>query len=320
MTALAACAAPFVAPHVPSDQFDNHAYSPPTRIHLFDTDGLHAPFIRPLVLKNRLARRYVEDSTRRIPLQWFAHGHLVVTADSAQPLLLFGADAIGRDVFSRVLYGAGLSLGVTLVGVAGALLIGACVGGVAGTAGGRTDSGLMLVADFLLALPGAYLVLVLRGVLRPVLETYETFFLMSALFALAGWPHAARGVRAIVATERTRDYAEAARAAGAGTWRLARQLLPAARGFLAVEVVLLVPALLVAEATISFLGFGFVEPYASWGTMMYDAANVRLLIDAPWLLAPAVAVFFVVLGTHLVGRTGGRATILIAESPNIQPS
>jgi hypothetical protein len=132
----------------------------------------------------------------------------------------------------------------------------------------------MLAADFLLALPGAYLVLVLRGVLPPVLETGEVFVLIAALFALSAWPHAARGVRAIVASERARDYALAARAAGAGPWRLAtRHLLPAARGFLAVEVVLLVPALLVAEATVSYLGLGFSDTQASWGTMMQDAAT-----------------------------------------------
>jgi peptide/nickel transport system permease protein len=175
-------------------------------------------------------------------------------------------------------------------------------GGLAGTLGGRADTALMLLADFLLALPGAYLILVLRGLLPPVLSTQEIFTITAALFAFAAWPHASRGVRAIVAAERTREYAEAARACGAGSWRLMRHLLPAARGFLAVELVLLVPALLVAEATVSYLGLGFADAEASWGTMLQDAANVHVLVEAPWLLAPAVGLFLVVLGAQLLCR------------------
>jgi peptide/nickel transport system permease protein len=195
-----------------------------------------------------------------------------------------------------------------LLGVLGALLIGGIVGALAGTVGGWTERGLMLMADFLLALPGAYLVLVLRGALRPVLQTSEIFLLMALVFSMAAWPHAARGVRAIVATERSREYAEAARAAGAGWWRLARQLLPAARGFLAVEVILLVPALLVAEATVSYLGLGFADVSGSWGTMLQDAANGHVLSQTPWMLAPAAAIFVVVLATQLLGgaRTGAQ--------------
>jgi len=290
---------PWLAPHQPNEQFDDRAYAPPTRIHVFDSTGLHAPFVHPLVLVDRLARTYREDQSVRIPLVWLRHG-LVSTNDSSQPFMLLGADPLGRDVFSRLLFGARLSLGVTLLGVVGALMIGAAVGALAGTVGSWTDGGLMLVADFLLALPGAYLVLVLRSVLRVDLQTSEIFVWMALLFALAGWPHAARGVRAIVASERSREYAEAARAAGAGTWRLARHLLPAARGFLTVELILLVPALLVAEATISYLGFGFAEVSGSWGAMLHDAANGRVLLDAPWLLAPAAGIFIIVLATQLV--------------------
>jgi peptide/nickel transport system permease protein len=280
--------------------------------------------VYPLVLESRVLRQYREDRATRIPLRWFANGHLVSTSDPSQPLLLFGADSLGRDVFSRAILGARLSLGVTFAGVLGALLLGAAIGGLAGIATRRVDDGLMLLADFLLALPGAYLVLVLRGVMPPVLSTSQTFGLVALLFACSAWPHAARGVRAIVRSERARDYAEAARAAGAGPWRLVGHLLPAARGFLAVEIVLLVPALLVAEATISYLGLGFPDAHPSWGTMMKDAANGRVLADAPWMLAPAIAVFVVVLGAQLVnaGRRGsldsyaGAASRHFSSNPN----
>jgi peptide/nickel transport system permease protein len=160
-------------------------------------------------------------------------------------------------------------------------------------------------------------VLVLRGALPLVLETEQVFALIAALFSIAAWPHAARGVRAIVSSERTRDYAEAARAAGAGPWRLARHLFPAASGFLAVEVILLVPALLVAEATISYLGLGFAGSEASWGTMMQDAANGPVLTEAPWMLAPAAGVFLVVLGAQLVGSARGQTSALLMRAPRM---
>jgi peptide/nickel transport system permease protein len=301
---------PWIAPHRSSDQFDDFAYAPPSRVHVIADGRLTSPYIHPMVLENRLSRTYREDASVRIPLQWFSNGRMVSSGDPRQPLLLLGADAIGRDVFSRFVLGARLSLGVALVGVAGALLLGTFVGSLAGATGGLVDRGLMVAADFLIAVPGAYLVLVLRGVLRPVLATGETFAIMAALFTVAAWPHAARGVRAIVASERTRDYAEAARAGGAGPLRLARHLVPAARGFLATEVLLLIPALLVAEATISYLGLGFADAAASWGTMLQDAANAPVLLEAPWMLAPAVGMFLTVLGVHLIGAGRARRTSL----------
>jgi peptide/nickel transport system permease protein len=309
--------ASFFLPHPPSTQFVDRAYAPPMNVRMWHDGAPRAPFVYAQVLEDRLYRRYSEDQTRPIPLVWFAGGALVSTGDASQPVLLFGADALGRDVFSRLLYGARLSLGVVALGVLGALVIGMFVGGLAGTAGGRLESALMWGADWLLALPGAYLVLVLRGALPLVITPAQTFTLMAALFAFAAWPHVARGVRAIVAAERVRDYAEASRASGAGLFRLTRNLLPAARGFLLVEVLLLVPALLVAEATVSFLGLGFADSSASWGTMLQDAANVRIIGEAPWMLAPVAGIFVVALLAQLLGAAGRVASVdLVITRPS----
>jgi peptide/nickel transport system permease protein len=299
LASLLALLGPAIAPNHPGDQFPDRAYAPPMRIHFRDANGFRGPFVYRQVLEDRLMRKYRDDTNASRPLGALARARPV--SDDG-PLLLLGGDALGRDILSRLLYGARLSLGVTLAGAFVALVVGAIIGGLAGTTGGLADTGLMTIADFILILPGIYLVLVLRAVLPQVLSTSQVFWTMAVLFGVAGWPHVARGVRAIVVTERGRDYAEAARAAGAGPIRVMRHLVPAAEGFLGVEVILLVPALLVAEATISFLGLGFPEPTPSWGTMLQEAANVSGMTEAPWTLAPAVALFFVVICLQLVAR------------------
>ena len=155
--------------------------------------------------------------------------------------------------------------------------------------------------DVVMVLPGMYVVLALRAVLPPKLEPEVVFALLALIFAIVGAPFIARGVRAIVRAERALDYASAAQALGAGGVRLlVRHLLPAARGFIAIEITLLVPAFIVAEATLSFVGLGFPEQLASWGTMLHDASsNVGVFASFPWLLSPAAAMFLVVLGLNL---------------------
>jgi peptide/nickel transport system permease protein len=140
LSAAATVAAPLLAPHAPNEQFPDRAYAPPMRIHIRDADGFRAPFVYPQVLEDRLLRRYREDEATPLRLSWLSRGHLVSLADERDPLLLLGADALGRDVFSRLLYGARWSLGVVLAGVLGALAIGAMIGGIAGTIGGRFDA------------------------------------------------------------------------------------------------------------------------------------------------------------------------------------
>jgi peptide/nickel transport system permease protein len=305
MLAFGALTAPWISPQDPHVQFTDRTYAPPARVHVRHGDTWRAPFVYRQVLVDRVSRQFVEDTSTPVPLRWLRAGKLVTVDPERGPLLWLGADGLGRDVWSRLWHGARLSLGVAIAGALGALLIGTLLGALAGAKRGFVDTGITGVADFVVVLPSVYLVLVLRAALPLVLDTPVVFLLMTVLFAIAGWPHVARGVRAIVATERQRDYAEAARAAGAGPLRLLGHLVPAAYGFLRTELVLLIPALLVAESTISFLGLGFPEPVPSWGLMLQDASSVSAMQLAPWMLSPALLLFVGVFALQQVA--GGPA-------------
>jgi peptide/nickel transport system permease protein len=304
LLAFAALVAPALAPLDPEQQFTDYPYAPPMAIHARDASGAwHAPFVYRHVLVDPIERRYEEDRTVRFTIR--------PRVDA--PVFLLGSDALGRDVLSRVLAGTRLSLGLALLASALSLVIGTFVGGTAGYTGGVIDDLLMRVTDFVLVLPLIYVALALRGAMPLVLSTAQVFGALVLVLGLVGWPTVARGVRGIVRVERGQEYAVAARAIGAGPLRvLVHHLAPAARGFLIVQAMLLVPAFVMAEATLSFAGLGFAPPAPSWGAMLQDASAVRVVADAPWLLAPAAAIVTAVLVIQL--GLGTAATVRISKT------
>jgi peptide/nickel transport system permease protein len=286
--ALVVLLAPLLAPYDPGRQFAGYAYAPPMPPRVVDAGALHTPFAYPIHAVDPIERTYDADRSVRL------HGFRGDT-----PWFLLGSDAVGRDVLSRVVIGARLSLGIALLATLGALALGSAIGAIAAEGGGWIDAILMRLADVVIVLPGLYLVLALRGALPVVLTEGQVFAALVFVLTIAGWPTVARGVRGILVTERSSEYAEAARALGASPTRvIVRHLLPAARGFLGVQATLLVPAFVMAEATLSFVGLGFLSPTASWGTMLHDAASVQAVTEAPWLLAPAAAIVCTVFAVH----------------------
>ena len=287
---LLASIAPWLAPYDSGEAFNDFLHAPPMRPTL---DGL-TPVVNPLVLVDRLEQRYESDRSRTLKLPWLER-------DNTAPVFLLGADDRGRDELSRLLYGARTSVSLALVATLGAVLIGALAGAWAGYRGGWIDDAIMRTADFVLVLPVIYVVLVLRAVLPLVLPASTVFVLVSAIFVLVGWPFVAKGVRAIVAVERHREYVQAAQSLGAGPLRiLTRHLIPACAGHLVVQATLLLPAFILAEATLSFIGLGFPDPIASWGTMLAGAGNYTAIARFPWTLAPAIAIFAIVFATNLI--------------------
>ncbi len=291
---LLALIAPWLAPYDPAQTFRGYWHAPPMPPRI--TEGLRA---HPVVLVDRVAQRFEVDRTRVVPLPW--------GTQETDPVFLLGADRSGRDVFSRLLTGTRMSIGLGLFAVLGVTVAGVLLGGLAGMAPGWVDEAIMRTADFVLALPMLFVVVALRAALPLVLDTRAVFTLMMIIFVVVGWPFIARGVRAIVVQERQREYVLAARAAGAGHGRVFwRHVLPACVGYVAVQASVLLPAFILAEASLSFLGLGFPDTLPTWGTMLRDAADVNALTRFPWTLSPAVAIVAVTLVTNLLLQPRGR--------------
>ena len=212
ITALATLGASVLAPHSIDARFAGLLNAPPTAIHVRDDAGnWRAPFIYPWKRVSQLEQQYAADRSAPIPLMWLTGGHLAQSSDDARaPLLLLGADSFGRDVFSRLLFGARLSLGLSLLAAVGAIIIGGLAGGIAGYLGGTVDDAMMRASDFVLVLPAMYVALALRSMMPLQLPARTVFLLLTGIFAIIGSPFITRGVRAIVRTERTLDYAAAA--------------------------------------------------------------------------------------------------------------
>ncbi|HEY0080417.1 MAG TPA: ABC transporter permease [Pyrinomonadaceae bacterium] len=233
-----------------------------------------------------------------------SHRTTGATSTRLPRLHLLGTDALGRDRFSRLLMASRFSLVVGPLGTLLACALGVFLGCLAGYMGRTLDALLMRVADTMMALPALVLILAARAAFPLELPPVRAGVLLVTIFALVGWAEMARLARGLVLSLRRREFVQAAVALGLSEWRvLFRHILPNAARTLVVQATLMLPAFLLAETSLSFLGVGLQEPEPSWGNMLAEASDINLLQrgHALTMLTPALAIFLFVLGVRLVG-------------------
>jgi peptide/nickel transport system permease protein len=293
---LAAFIPGLLAPYGYADQHRDFPYAPPARLHWA---GLR-PFVYRL---DPAPDGYREDLTRPYPIRFLSRGHLF-SVDQPAVLFLLGTDAFGRDVFSRVLYGARISLLTGLLAALVSLAAGWVLGTLAGFCGGWVDQLLMRGSELLMALPWLYLLLGIRAFLPLHIDPAQAFFLLVGIIGGVGWVRPARLIRGVVLSARERPYVLAARGFGAGPWYLVRRhILPFTWGVTLTQATVLIPQYILAEVTLSFLGLGIGEPIPSWGNMLADARQFHVLTGHSWLLAPGFAPIPILLGYLLLADT-----------------
>ena len=301
---LSALAAPFVAPYDFAEQNRRLPSCPPSHLHVQPAwrwrESLF--YTHPLVLADPLTRRYDEQLDVRVPVYLLSRGHLFTTAPDNGKFFLLGTDSLGRDLFSRIVFGSRVSLGIGVVGVAISFTLGTLIGSVAGYTGGWVDNVLMRLVEVEMSLPSFYFLLALAAVIPANLSPATTFLLIVVLMSFINWAGFARTIRGMVASLREYEYVAAARALGASRWRiLTRHIIPGTFSYTIIAATLSIPSFILGESALSLLGLGIQEPSASWGNLLADAQNVQNLVKYPWILTPGVFIFLTIMAFNFLG-------------------
>jgi len=314
--------AEFIAPYDPETFIARLTLAPPQPIHFVDNEGdFHLrPFIHPqrkTLDPVTFAATYVEDETIIQPLGLFVRGdpyklwglfesdrHLfgIIDPDEDTRFSLLGQDTFGRDLFSRIVYGARISLTIGLIGVAMSFFLGVLLGGLSGYLGGTVDMIIQRIIEALIAIPTLPLWMGLSVALPPNWPVVRTYFAIVMILSIVSWTTIAREVRGRFLSLREEDFVGAAELDGASNLRIIfRYLLPSFMSFLIARLTLAIPSMILGETALSFIGLGLQAPAISWGVLLKDAQAIRVLALAPWLLLPALFVVISILAFNFVG-------------------
>jgi len=309
--------AEFLAPYGLHTRNVDFIHSPPQRVHFFNNGEFVGPFVygRKMTLDLDTLRRVYTNNTEDVqPIRFFCRGdpyrfwglvdadiHLVCPAIGGQMYLL-GTDRLGRDVLSRIIYGARISLTIGLIGIAISFVLGIVIGGLAGYHGGVFDLLVQRVIEVLQSLPSLPLWMALAAIMPVTWSPIIIYFGITIILGILDWTGLARAVRSKLLSLREEDYVLAAQLMGASSPRIiGRHLVPGFMSHLIATATISIPSMILGETALSFLGLGLRPPITSWGILLTEARSVSVIAFYPWLLFPMVPVILVILAFNFLG-------------------
>lgn len=307
----------FFAPVKFTTYNDQYVYAPPQMIHFFH-DGKLIPHVYGYKFERdpiSYKKTWTIDESVIIPLRFFNHGdpyklwglipsdiHLIGPVNAEDPFYLLGSDKSGRDVFSRIIYSARVSLTVGLVGVAISFTIGILVGGISGLVGGTLDNLIQRLIEILMSIPTLPVWLALAAMVPLSWSALRVYFMITVILSVVGWMGLARVVRSKFLALREEDFIMSAQLDGVPRGRMiTKHMLPSFLSHIIASITLSIPGMILGETALSFLGLGLRPPVVSWGVMLQDTQKVAVMAIYPWLLFPALAVVIVVMALNFLG-------------------
>jgi peptide/nickel transport system permease protein len=307
----------FLAPYSLNRRDVDHIHMPPQRVHLFHEGQFVGPFVYGVSYTldmEKLKRVYTVDTSKVHPIRFFCRGepykflwlipsdiHLMCPAEGGT-LYLLGTDRLGRDMLSRIIYGARVSLTIGLFGVAISFILGIIIGGLAGYYGGIVDMVVQRIIEVLQSIPHIPLWLALAAIMPVSWSPLLVYIGITFILGLLDWTGLARAVRSKLLSLREEDYVLAAQLMGARPARIiGRHLIPGFMSHLIAVATIAIPGMILGETALSFLGFGLRPPITSWGVLLTEAQNINVVALYPWLMLPVVPVILVILAFNFLG-------------------